>query len=94
MAQMCPSIPDFDAPDSERKVFEILRENLPDRYLVMHSRRIFQTAVANRRAEEREADFVVLDHHDWRTLFYQPGMPPVRRVVVAGQDAFVAAGRV
>lgn len=29
------------------------------------------------------ADFVVVDHHDWRALFYRPGNAPIARVVVA-----------
>ena len=61
MAQMHPSFPDDDVPRSERKVFETLKENLSDEYLVMHSQRIFQSAVVSRRALEKEADFVVLD---------------------------------
>ena len=33
------------------------------------------------------ADFVVLDHHDWRALLYRPGDAPVGSVFVAGKLA-------
>ena len=31
------------------------------------------------------ADFVVVDHHDWRALLYQPGSPPIAAVQIAGE---------
>ena len=31
------------------------------------------------------ADFVVIDHHDWRALFYQPGTPPISSVWIDGK---------
>lgn len=31
------------------------------------------------------ADFVVVDHRDWRALLYQPGSPPVAQVFIDGQ---------
>jgi imidazolonepropionase len=37
------------------------------------------------------ADFVVVDHPDWRALLYSPGAPPVREVVIGGVRAWVRA---
>ena len=35
-------------------------------------------------AEGERADFVVLDHDDWRAAFYAPGQPPVYAVAIGG----------
>jgi imidazolonepropionase len=35
-------------------------------------------------AEGERADFVVIDHHDWRSLFYTPGSPPIFATAVGG----------
>ena len=36
------------------------------------------------RAGER-ADFVLIDHHDWRALLYRPANPPIAAVAIGGQ---------
>jgi hypothetical protein len=58
---MIPTEPDADTPDSERYVFDRLRERLPDAWTVLHARRFFLPAREGRRAEEGEVDFVVID---------------------------------
>ena len=35
------------------------------------------------------ADFVVVDHRDWRALLYRPGNPPIHAVYVGGEVAFM-----
>lgn len=37
------------------------------------------------------ADFVVLNHADWRALFYSPADPPIEEVVVGGVSCFEAS---
>lgn len=36
------------------------------------------------------ADFVVLDHSDWRALFYRPGDAPIRHVFVGATEVWAA----
>jgi len=61
MARMIPVDPDSDTPRSEREVFAVLEEGLPEDWIVIHSRRFFLPASANRKREEGEVDFLVLD---------------------------------
>ena len=61
MATMHPSIPDQGTPTSERKVFEILRDDLPAQWTVLHSQRIVVPAKKGKRAVEGESDFLVID---------------------------------
>jgi len=43
--------------------------------------------------EGERADFVVVDHADWRAFFYTPGSPPVHSVRVAGREVASASPR-
>ncbi len=60
MARIYPQKPDPDTPGSEKKVFYALKEDLPDSYIVLHSRRFLKPGVADDRAQEGEIDFVIL----------------------------------
>lgn len=43
--------------------------------------------------EGERADFVVVDHADWRAFFYTPGCPPVHSVRVGGREVAPVSAR-
>jgi hypothetical protein len=61
MAKMHPSTLDSGTPTSETKVFEILRDDLPAHWTVLHARRIVVPAKGGKRGVEGESDFLVID---------------------------------
>lgn len=61
MARMFPQSPGDDCPTSESKVFERLRDDLADAYVVVHAQRYVRPMAGRKRAFEGEADFVVID---------------------------------
>ncbi len=58
---MIPTTPDRDTPASERYVFDRLRGELPDTITVLHARRFVLSPGKNRREQEGELDFLVVD---------------------------------
>jgi hypothetical protein len=58
---MVPSQPDADAAVSEKRVFDCLRDGLPQEWLVLHSRRFVLPGGRGSAIQEGEIDFLVLD---------------------------------
>jgi hypothetical protein len=61
LATIHPSQPDPTAPTSERRVFERLKEGLPDSWTVLHARRVILPALRGQPGFEGEVDFLVMD---------------------------------
>lgn len=67
MARMIPPVPAPETPDSERRVYERFRSDLPDTWTVVHSQRFLLPAgrpdrsASRREPQEGEIDFLVLD---------------------------------
>lgn len=67
MARMIPPVPAPETPDSERRVYERFRSELPDTWTVVHSQRFLLPAsrpdrsASRRGPQEGEIDFLVLD---------------------------------
>ncbi len=61
MPRMLPAVPAPDVSVAERRVFEALAAQLPDDWVVLHSRRVVVPSVDRRPPVEGEADFLVLD---------------------------------
>ena len=64
MARMIPPVPAPETPDSERRVYERFRSELPDTWTVVHSQRFLLPASRpdrSRGPQEGEIDFLVLD---------------------------------
>ena len=60
MARVIPDDPHANTEEAERRVFEILREGLPEDWIVIHSQRIVTQRPGNDRTVEREIDFILV----------------------------------
>jgi len=61
MPQMIPSRPSDDCPESEKQVFAALAGGLSNDWTVFHAKRFVLPAVGRHRAQECEADFIILN---------------------------------
>lgn len=61
MASMIPPALAPETPDSERRIYTLLRDRLPGAWKVIHGQRFLLPAKQGARAREGELDFLVLD---------------------------------